>query len=85
MSVVDARDVATGMPHMVQGGRSGKRYIPSGGYVELEEIIANLALLTGTRRPKTKMPLGAALAVAAIAETWYRVTRKASPMSVEGV
>ena len=61
MSVVDARDVATGMLHMVQGGRSGERYILSGGYVEFGEIIANLALLTGTRRPKTKMPFAAAL------------------------
>lgn len=85
MSVVDARDVATGMLQMVQGGRSGERYILSGGYAEFGEIIANLALLTGARRPTVKMPFAGALAVAAIAETWHWVTGKASPMSVEGV
>jgi dihydroflavonol-4-reductase len=54
--VVDARDVADGMLRIAQGGRSEERYILSSSYVELEDILTNLALLTGAKPPKVKMP-----------------------------
>ena len=84
-SVVDARDVATGMLRMAQGGRSGERYILSSGYVDLSEIITNLAVLTGAKPPKAKMPFAAALAVATMAQTWSRITGKPSSISVEAI
>lgn len=84
-SVVDARDVAAAMLRMAQGPRSGERYILSGAYAELSEIFASLARLTGGQPPKTKIPFAGALALAAIAETWSRITRKPSSLSIEGV
>jgi dihydroflavonol-4-reductase len=64
-SVVDARDVAAAMLRIAEIGRSGERYIASGMFVQLHEIVTLLAALTGARGPKTRLPYSAALAMAA--------------------
>jgi dihydroflavonol-4-reductase len=84
-AVVDARDVAAGMLRIAEVGDSGERYILSGGFVELADIIANLASLTGAKAPKKKIPFAAAVALAIAAETWSRITGTDSPMSVEAI
>jgi dihydroflavonol-4-reductase len=84
-AVVDARDVAIGMLRIAEIGRSGERYILSGDFVELTDIIANLAALTGAKPPKRRIPFGAALALATAVETWSRITGNDSPMSVEAI
>jgi dihydroflavonol-4-reductase len=84
-AVVDARDVAIAMLRIAQVGRSGERYILSGGFAELTDIVANLAALTGVKPPKRQIPFGAAIALATAAETWSRITGNDSPMSVEAI
>lgn len=84
-SVVDVRDVAAGMLRIAESGRSGERYILSGPLVELGDIMKELAALTGAREPKIRIPFPAAIAFAAAAETWSRITGTPSPMSVEGL
>jgi dihydroflavonol-4-reductase len=84
-AVVDARDVAAGMLRMAEIGRSGERYILSGGFVEVGDIFANLASLTGAKAPNRKIPFAAALALAMAAETWSRITGTTSPMSLEAI
>lgn len=84
-AVVDARDVAAGMLRMAEIGRSGERYILSGGFVELGDIFANLASLTGAKAPNRKIPFPAAMALAMAAETWSRITGTTSPMSLEAI
>jgi dihydroflavonol-4-reductase len=84
-SVVDARDVAVSMLRIAESGHSGERYILSGDFAELADIIANLAALSGAKPPKRHIPFAAAVALATAAETWSRITRTASPMSVEAI
>ncbi len=84
-AVVDARDVAIAMLRIAQVGRFGERYILSGGFAELTDIVANLANLTGVKPPKRRIPFVAAIALATAAKTWSRITGNDSPMSVEGI
>ena len=84
-AVVDARDVAAGMLRIAEIGRSGERYILSGAFVELADIIAKLAASTSTKPPKRHIPFPAAVALATAAETWSRITGTTSPMSVEAI
>ena len=84
-AVVDARDVAVGMLRIAEIGRSGERYILSGDFAELAGIITNLAGLTGAKPPKRHISFAAAVALATASETWSRITRTASPLSVEAV
>jgi dihydroflavonol-4-reductase len=84
-AVVDARDVATSMLRMAEIGRSGERYILSGGFVELGDLFANLAALTAATAPTRSIPFAVALALAIGAEAWSRITHTVSPMSVEAI
>jgi dihydroflavonol-4-reductase len=84
-STADARDVADGMLRIAEAGRSGERYILSGRYVDLGEILKGLAALTAGKAPQMRIPFAGALAVAAFAETWSRITRKSSPITLEGI
>jgi len=84
-AVVDARDVATGMLRIAEIGCPGERYILSGTFVELGDLLANLAALTGATAPTRRIRFAAALALATGVETWSRITRTTSPMSVEAI
>ena len=84
-AVVDARDVAAGMLRIAEIGQSGERYILSGGFSELADIITNLAALTGAKPPKRHIPFSAVVALATAVETWSRITGTTSPMSVEAI
>lgn len=44
-----------------------------------------LAAFTGTKALNRKMPFAAAMALAIAAETWSRITRTPSPMSVDAI
>lgn len=84
-AVVDARDVAAGMLRIAEIGRSGERYILSGGFVEPADIIASLAASTDAKPPKGHIPFPAAMALATAVETWSRIMGTTSPMSVEAI
>jgi dihydroflavonol-4-reductase len=84
-SVVDARDVAAGMLRIAEVGRSGERYILSGRFADLGEIVRELAVLTGAKAPARRIPFAGALTLAAGAEIWSRITGKPSVMSLEGI
>jgi dihydroflavonol-4-reductase len=84
-STADARDVATGMLRIAEVGRSGERYILSGRYVDLGQILTQLAALTATKPPKVRIPFAGMLSIAAVAETWSRITGKSSPITLEGI
>jgi dihydroflavonol-4-reductase len=84
-SVVDARDVAAGMLRIAASGRSGERYILSGPFVNLGDILTMLAALTGNDPPRIRIVFAGALTIAALAETWSRLTGNANVTSVEGI
>ena len=84
-STADARDVAAGMLRIAEVGRAGERYILSGRYVDLGEILTGLAALSAGKPPRIRIPFAGALTVAAMAETWSRITGKSSPITLEGI
>ena len=84
-STADARDVATGMLRIAESGRSGERYILSGRFVDLGEILAGLALLTAGKAATMRIPFAGMLSIAAVAETWSRITGQSSPITREGI
>jgi dihydroflavonol-4-reductase len=84
-AVVDRRDVAAGMLRVAEIGWSEERYILSSDFVELADIIANLAALTDAKPPKRHIPYAAAVALATASETWSRITGTTSPLSVEAI
>jgi len=84
-AVVDARDVAAGMLRVAEIGRSGERYILGGSFIELADIIASLARLTGAKPPQRRIPFAAILALATMSETWSRITGTTSPLSVDAI
>jgi hopanoid-associated sugar epimerase len=53
---VAVRDVVAGHLLAMEKGRRGERYILSGGYHTLEEILIELERLTGVKRPSLKLP-----------------------------
>ena len=73
------------MLRIAEMGRSGERYILSGPFVELGEIVRHLATLSQGKPPKLRIPFACAMALAAFAQTWSRVTNKPTPMSIEGI
>jgi dihydroflavonol-4-reductase len=73
------------MLRIAESGRSGERYILSGGFVEFADILAELASLTGAKPPKWRIPFSGAVVLATAVETWSRIRRTASPMSVEAI
>ena len=84
-AVVDSRDVAAGMLRVAEIGRSGERYILGGSFIELADIIASLARLTGAKPPQRRIPFAAILALATMSETWSRITGTSSPLSVDAI
>ena len=84
-SVADARDVAAGMLRIAEVGRSGERYILSGRFVGLDEIMKSLGQAAEAKAPEMKLPYALAISFAAVAETWSRITGKPNVMSLEGI
>ncbi|MBI2299633.1 MAG: NAD-dependent epimerase/dehydratase family protein [Armatimonadetes bacterium] len=73
LNLVDVHDVARGHLLAAEHGRVGERYILGCRDLNLEEILAILAELTGRRRPWLKVPFAVAWA-AALADNLYNVT-----------
>jgi dihydroflavonol-4-reductase len=78
LNVVHVRDVARGHLLAARTGRPGERYIlgHAAGNLSLVQIFARLASYTGIRAPRWRLPHGAALTIARVAEAVARVTRR---------
>jgi dihydroflavonol-4-reductase len=68
LNVVDAADVARGHLLAEEKGAQGERYILGGRNFTLDRLFADLGRLSGVEPPALKLPLQAALAMAAAAE-----------------
>jgi dihydroflavonol-4-reductase len=73
--VVDARDVAQAMINAVERGRSGERYIVSGGeFVTLARIMDLLEQVSGVPAPRRRIPFALTLAYAWLSELYSRIS-----------
>ena len=65
INIVDAEDVARGHLLAEERGRVGERYILGNRNFTLDRLFADLGRLSGVEPPSVKLPLAAALALAA--------------------
>jgi dihydroflavonol-4-reductase len=68
LNVAHVDDVAAGQVLALEHGRTGRSYILGGENLTLQQLLAELAVITGLPAPHGKVPKSLALAVAAVSE-----------------
>ena len=86
LNVVHVDDVAAGHLRAFERGRIGERYILGGDNLALGEILTVIARLVGRRPPRLRLPSGALMPVALLAEALARLRRSGEPLvTADGV
>ena len=87
LNVVHVDDVARGHVQAYEHGRIGERYVLGGEDMMLREILAEIAVLVGRRPPRIRLPRGAVLPVAYMAEFMARMrgSRDEPLVTVDGL
>jgi dihydroflavonol-4-reductase len=85
LNMVHVDDVAAGHLAALEHGRIGERYILGGQNASLSEILTAIALQTGRRSPRIKLPRAAVLPVAFVAQTLARRTGREPFVTVDGL
>ena len=87
LNVVHVDDVAEGHLRAHAHGRIGERYVLGGEDMMLREILAEIASLVGRPAPRIRLPRGAVLPVAYIAEFMARIrnSRDEPLVTVDGI
>jgi dihydroflavonol-4-reductase len=84
LNVAHVDDVAVGHLLAAEAGQVGRRYILGGENLSLEEILTEVARLTGRRAPAFKIPYAAILPVAMGAEAVARLTGREPFVTLDG-
>ena len=85
LNVVHVDDVAEGHLLALTRGRIGERYILGGENLHLGDILRLLAGITGQRPPQFRLPHGAVLPIAYLAQGWARLSGREPFVTVDGV
>jgi dihydroflavonol-4-reductase len=85
LNLIDVRDVARGHLLAAERGRIGQKYILGNRNMTLKEILEMLALLTGRKATRLRLPHAVPLAVAAVATAVAGVTGRPPRVSLESV
>lgn len=85
LNIVHVDDVAEGHVLAYQRGERGRRYILGGENMSLRGILTTIAGLTGHSAPRVRLPHGALLPVAHVAEAWARVSDRTPKITVAGL
>ena len=86
LNLVHVEDVAKGHLLAFEHGRVGERYILGGENLPLRQMLALIADLMGRTPPRLRLPAGAVLPVALIAEAIARIGRGREPLvTTDGV
>ena len=86
LNVVHVDDVADGHLLAFDKGRIGERYVLGGDNMELRDILAAVADITGGRAPKMRIPHAAIMPIAHLAEAWTRISGGTEPfVTVDGI
>ena len=68
LNVAHVDDLAAGQVLVLEKGRTGRSYILGGENLTLQQLLGDLAAITGLRAPYGRVPKSLALAVAAVSE-----------------
>jgi len=86
LNLVHVDDVADGHVLALERGRMGERYILGGTNMTLKEILDGISAVTGRPSARIRLPHGAVLPVALLAESWARLTGRGEPrVTLDGV
>jgi dihydroflavonol-4-reductase len=85
LNIAHVDDVAAGHLLAFHRGRVGERYILGGEDMTLRQILTLIAQLVGRSPPRIRLPHGAVLPVAHVAELYARLTGRPTRITVEGV
>jgi dihydroflavonol-4-reductase len=85
LNLVNVEDVALGHLLALDHGRIGERYILGGDNITLQQMLAEIASLTGRRPPRVKLPLWPLFPLAHAAETVAQLTGKEPFVTVAGL
>jgi dihydroflavonol-4-reductase len=85
LNIVHVDDVASGHLLAYQRGSPGERYILGGQDMSLREILAVIAQLVGRTPPRVRLPYGAVLPIAYLAEGLAKITGRTGRITLEGV
>ena len=81
LNVVHVDDVAEGHLLAFEKGVVGQRYILGGNNILLRDILYEIANITGGRAPRFRIPTGAIMPFAYLAEFWARISRGKEPFA----
>lgn len=87
LNVVHVDDVAAGHMLALRKGRVGERYVLGGENMVLGDILAEIAHQCGRNTPGIRIPHGAVLPIAVLAEAWARLVPTAGEpfVTVDGI
>jgi len=86
LNIVHVDDVAAGHLMAWKRGGIGERYVLGGENMPLADILGAIAGICGRRAPTFRIPHGAIMPIAHLAEAWTRLSGGAEPfVTVDGV
>lgn len=87
LNIVHVDDVAAGHLLAFERGKPGERYILGGENLSLQQILSEIAHITGRKPPRLRLPYGAVLPLAYLAERWATLIGRSEDMqlTVDGV
>jgi dihydroflavonol-4-reductase len=86
LNIVHVDDVAAGHLLAFDRGEVGRTYVLGGEDMSLRDILVEIARQTGRPPPRVRLPHGAILPIAHVAEAWVRLVGKGEPfVTVDGV
>jgi dihydroflavonol-4-reductase len=85
LNVVDVDDVAQGHLLALARGRIGQRYILGGENLMLRDLLAEIALLSGRRAPRVRLPVAPLMPLAHGAEALARLSGREPFLTVDGL
>jgi dihydroflavonol-4-reductase len=85
LNIVHVDDVALGHLLALENGRVGERYILGGDDMNLADILAEIARLTGRKPPTVKLPRLPLFPLAAVAELWARLSGREPFVTIDGL
>jgi dihydroflavonol-4-reductase len=85
LNMVHVDDVAAGHLLAFERGVVGRRYILGGVNMTLRQILTDVSRLAGRPAPRVRLPHGAVLPVAYLAERWAQRTGREPRVTVDGV
>jgi dihydroflavonol-4-reductase len=85
LNIVHVDDVAAGHLLALAHGRPGERYILGGRDMTLEQILGEIARIVGRKPPRLRLPYGAVLPLAYLAEGFARISGRSGRLTLEGL